>query len=50
MTLYREVKIEWTRQLVAQQKKKTERIKKETILQVQYSTEPTISDVLNTIC
>jgi len=30
---YREVKIEWTRQLVAQQKKKTERIKKETILQ-----------------
>merc|ERR1719167_433886 len=30
---YREVKIEWTKQLVAQQKQKTERIKKETILQ-----------------
>jgi len=30
---YREVKIEWTKQLVAQQKQKTEKIKKETILQ-----------------
>jgi len=30
---YREVKIEWTKQLVAQQKQKTERIKKETMLQ-----------------
>ena len=30
---YREVKIEWTRQLVAEQKKKTERIHKETVLQ-----------------
>jgi len=30
---YREVKIEWTKQLVAQQKQKTERIKKETALQ-----------------
>ena len=29
----REVKIEWTKQLVAQQKQKTERIKKETMLQ-----------------
>ena len=29
----REVKIEWTKQLVAQQKQKTERIKKETALQ-----------------
>ena len=29
----REVKIEWTRQLVAQQMQKTERIKKETALQ-----------------
>lgn len=30
---YREVKIEWTRQLVAEQKKKTEKINKETVLQ-----------------
>jgi len=30
---YREVKIEWTKQLVAQQKQKTEKIKKETVLQ-----------------
>merc|ERR1719208_42702 len=30
---YREVKIEWTRQLVAQQKQKTEKIHKETVLQ-----------------
>ena len=30
---YREVKIEWTRQLVAQQKQKTEKINKETVLQ-----------------
>ena len=30
---YREVKIEWTRQLVAQQKMKTEKINKETVLQ-----------------
>lgn len=30
---YREVKIEWTKQLVAQQKQKTERIKKQTVLQ-----------------
>ena len=30
---YREVKIEWTRQLVAQQKQKTDKIHKETVLQ-----------------
>jgi len=30
---YREVKIEWTKQLVAQQKQKTEKIHKETVLQ-----------------
>ena len=30
---YREVKIEWTKQLVAEQKQKTEKIKKETVLQ-----------------
>ena len=30
---YREVKIEWTKQLVAEQKQKTEKIQKETVLQ-----------------
>ena len=31
--MFREVKIEWTQQLVALQQQKTERIRKETILQ-----------------
>ena len=46
----REVKIEWTKQLVAQQKQKTERIKKETMLQNAKLDAQRVKDVRTTFC